>query len=412
VVLSYRRRHLKRQADERDNVERCKCEAARVDLSTGQPLKVFIDADGMTESRTVSPKDKRNTKGAVIEVGSIANRVMGVEVICGPINTTFLYYTGDFTSKGSNLMVEVIRQALSDLRDQLALLGFTLPTDIVFSFDNCGENKNRTVFAYLALLVELRLFLKIEVYFLIVGHTHTPLDQYFSVLSRKINDTRFIGSPPAMMNLLKHAHANAAQQPTISKLIPVLYDVLEAFKDNLNNIKYHQTPHCFLFEYNAVLEKGTMKYKLFSDFQWQPIAPMGTVEPVEPVTELAIPICPLVGGWVEFTQSLNMVGGLHASTTLLENFQNCERAAQSNFMSDNLEEAECISPLVPGGRNTAPPQLQKGYIVMLAAPAQYLCSLPKVIDPRIVHKDVVSRVVKVGSQVIEFILTNNNVTKY
>lgn len=61
--MSYRRRHLKRQADERDNVERCKGEAARVDLATGQPTKFYMGADGMTEHRTVSPKIKQSTKG-------------------------------------------------------------------------------------------------------------------------------------------------------------------------------------------------------------------------------------------------------------------------------------------------------------------------------------------------------------
>ena len=49
------------------------------------------------------------------------------------------------------------------------------------------------MFAYLSMLVELKVFDEILVNFLIVGHTHTSIDQYFSVLSsRKIFESSFI----------------------------------------------------------------------------------------------------------------------------------------------------------------------------------------------------------------------------
>ena len=47
--------------------------------------------------------------------------------------------------------------------------------------DNCSrENKNKYVFAFCALLVELGIFRKIKVSFLMVGHTHEDVDQMFS----------------------------------------------------------------------------------------------------------------------------------------------------------------------------------------------------------------------------------------
>jgi hypothetical protein len=153
VVLAYRREHLNKQSAERDNVEALKHQA----------------------EHTFFP-----------------NRCMGVEVICGPINTVFLYYTDDFIKKGSNLMVEVMRRAISKLRELLAEKGLMLPKTGYFSFDNCDENKNRSLFAYFAMLVELELFSVIEVYFLVVGHTHTPLDQYVSVLGRYLLGSIFL----------------------------------------------------------------------------------------------------------------------------------------------------------------------------------------------------------------------------
>lgn len=54
------------------------------------------------------------------------------------------------------------------------------------------------MFAYLSLLVERLHFEKVYVNFLIVGHTHTTIDQYFSVITKAICSKKFIGSPLAL----------------------------------------------------------------------------------------------------------------------------------------------------------------------------------------------------------------------
>lgn len=38
------------------------------------------------------------------------NRVIGVEVYCGNINTLFIYYTDDLVSGGANIMIEIQRE--------------------------------------------------------------------------------------------------------------------------------------------------------------------------------------------------------------------------------------------------------------------------------------------------------------
>ena len=48
------------------------------------------------------------------------------------------------------------------------------------------------MFSDCSLLVETGLLDEIYVNFLIVGHTHISIDQYFSVLSRAINRAEFI----------------------------------------------------------------------------------------------------------------------------------------------------------------------------------------------------------------------------
>lgn len=47
---------------------------------------------------------------------------------------------------------------------------------------------------FLSKLIEDREFDEIQQYFLIVGHTHSYIDQYFSVLSKAIRHAAFIGA--------------------------------------------------------------------------------------------------------------------------------------------------------------------------------------------------------------------------
>ncbi len=71
----------------------------------------------------------------------IANRTIGVEVVCGPVKGMFLYHAGDFVGGGANLIVEIQRLAMSDLADLLKKKGMKLPKHGMFQFDNCSENK-------------------------------------------------------------------------------------------------------------------------------------------------------------------------------------------------------------------------------------------------------------------------------
>ena len=40
----------------------------------------------------------------------ITSRIIGVEVHCGPIHGTILYYTDNVARGGANTMIEIIRQ--------------------------------------------------------------------------------------------------------------------------------------------------------------------------------------------------------------------------------------------------------------------------------------------------------------
>lgn len=63
-----------------------------------------------------------------------------------------------------------------------------LPRVFIVLMDNtCKENKNNCVIKYLALLVFYGVFDEVIVVFLLVGHTHSIIDQRFSVISRHLS---------------------------------------------------------------------------------------------------------------------------------------------------------------------------------------------------------------------------------
>jgi hypothetical protein len=81
-------------------------------------------------------------------------------------------------------MIEVARQALAELTKSLLKKGFYVPDWIMFQYDNCGENKNQFLIGFFSMLVETKQVKYVELHFLLVGHTHCSVDQYFSVLSK------------------------------------------------------------------------------------------------------------------------------------------------------------------------------------------------------------------------------------
>ncbi|XP_046582541.1 uncharacterized protein LOC124289914, partial [Haliotis rubra] len=62
-----------------------------------------------------------------------------------------------------------------------------LPETLYLQADNSPkDNKNKTVLYFLALLVKLKIFKKVKLSFLMVGHTHEDVDQLFSVFAREL----------------------------------------------------------------------------------------------------------------------------------------------------------------------------------------------------------------------------------
>jgi hypothetical protein len=183
IVLRFRRLHLKQQQIEREHLEKVKQDCRKIDPTTGMPLQALIFTDAMTSSRGNTPKEGVGRRSK--QTKAILNRVFGTQVICGPVE--FLMYSSvdQLQMGGANLAIEIQRLAIEKLSIELEKRNLLTPRIITFQFDNCGENKNKEMFCYASLLVELGSFDTVNINFLVVGHTHCNLDQTFSVCHRK-----------------------------------------------------------------------------------------------------------------------------------------------------------------------------------------------------------------------------------
>ena len=84
---------------------------------------------------------------------------------------------------GCNLARTAIHRALTRLleRHQRDFIGPVRIEELAVQVDNCiVENKNNIFMAYLGSLVGRGIVGRLEVNFMIVGHTHVKIDQVFS----------------------------------------------------------------------------------------------------------------------------------------------------------------------------------------------------------------------------------------
>jgi hypothetical protein len=101
------------------------------------------------------------------------------------------------------------------------------------------------MFTYLSLLIEEGFFDTIQVNFLIVGHTHTTIDQYFSSVSKSLSKCSFIGSPMSFRNMLNSV---SDSPPMINRKLVVFYDYKSWLTPIINKaLKWYSLPHVFLF---------------------------------------------------------------------------------------------------------------------------------------------------------------------
>jgi hypothetical protein len=228
-------------------------------------------------------------------------------MVCGPINEYVSISTNDTIPGGANVMIEVTRMAIEILAEKLAAIGLVLPKVLGVQYDNCGENKVsslETIFSFIIITVYFQLFIiqnkenhcfmsqlveecyfdKIEVFYLIVGHTHNILDQWFSVLSKSIRAADFIGSVLALHALYKIAHDETEKGKRPSDCYQLTtYRDYRKYYNPVRNVSIHNygLPHRTKFELDKHFGVAYYQYMFQSPQhgsthleKWQPTRPL------------------------------------------------------------------------------------------------------------------------------------------
>ena len=85
--------------------------------------------------------------------------------------------------RGKSRYMDILK--VTELEAQIGAI--PLPKKLYLQLDNSTkDNKNKYLMAFLSLLTIRGVFKKIQVGFLLVGHTHEDIDAYFSHLSKAL----------------------------------------------------------------------------------------------------------------------------------------------------------------------------------------------------------------------------------
>ncbi|XP_063406405.1 uncharacterized protein LOC134690365 [Mytilus trossulus] len=228
VLISMRNEHLKKQSLERQKYYK------HIQKAKKHPDKYLsIIIDGMDQSKTEIPH--------YMYVSSMVSCLWKLRVhLAGAIvHGVGIYGFFDYMQyqHGSALTIHVLINILWMLKEKL-------PATLYMQMDNCGrENKNRYLFAFLGLLVELKVFKKIKVSFLPVGHTHEDIDQVFSRFSHWLTDHSALTLP----SLIKGFEKCTTPSPT-GIITEDVFNVTEWIAPHISSISGHSKPHAFKFE--------------------------------------------------------------------------------------------------------------------------------------------------------------------
>ena len=133
-----------------------------------------IIIDGMDQAKTKLPDPVRHSKDTE-PLFQQAVHVTGIVDHGGTVPAQVLFEDGRATKDSNN----TINSLCHTLREHQ--LDGPLPDVLYIQLDNAtGENKNKFVLFFCALLVGAGVFEKVKLSFLPVGHTHEDIDQLFS----------------------------------------------------------------------------------------------------------------------------------------------------------------------------------------------------------------------------------------
>ena len=151
------------------------------ELAFSQPKKyACCIVDGMDLFKSSIPHPWRECKGteAIPHNLRVVLRLLGVKLHHDQGTKHFGFVFPPYVKgTGTSAIVEVLLRLAHEM-------GNEKPPHLFVQVDNCSENRSKVFFAVADWLVTHRIFESVQVNFLVVGHTHEDIDQWFSVFAK------------------------------------------------------------------------------------------------------------------------------------------------------------------------------------------------------------------------------------
>ena len=206
-------RHIADQKAERESYYERRQEAIeawQLAIQKGvRPKCASFILDGLDQNKTHLPHVLGHSK-AFDERYPVKLHIIGA-IVHGYKNYCFVTVR-QLTKENTNLNIEVIRRILLDLP--------CLPKKLYIQADNGGAQKTFAMMQFLSWLVGAGYLEEVEIHYLLVGHTHEDIDQYFSTLSRRL-DRRSALTYEEFVEVLRSAHRDAKWKPNVRVIFTV-----------------------------------------------------------------------------------------------------------------------------------------------------------------------------------------------
>lgn len=230
---------------EEERSERLQYYKARTKCISNPQKGLSIIMDAMDQRKTCIPYFTNPSK-AIANDFVLRTKLIGC-IIHG--HGTYLYWCTDQIKHDSSLSIECLRRTLLKYQHHNG----SLPPKLYLQLDNGPDNKSKEFLAFLAYLVQMRVFDSIKVSYLLVGHTHEDIDQYFSCISRFIRKTLMeVYSIPEYIDALNKCFRTPGCVPKSIEQITFCYDT--------SSLKTFLDPHLARFD---LPEKGATKCIIF-----------------------------------------------------------------------------------------------------------------------------------------------------
>jgi len=119
---------------------------------------------------------------------------------------TSVFMADSRVSHGGCAFIEILCQTLDHVLQVTRSRGRRFPSRLVVQSDNTvAQAKNAVVMLFLAYLVALGNFVSVDIMFLMVGHTHEDVDQFFAVVCEYLGRRRDFQVPMDVITYLREA---------------------------------------------------------------------------------------------------------------------------------------------------------------------------------------------------------------